>query len=359
MTFSLKTEIDKAGKSDGTKSQSTKNDDGERSRFIAEIDFLRDLVQQAPGFVIVLLNRDHRFYLVNNAFMELVGTRELIGHTVAEAMPEIPRQGFIALLDQVWETKEPFRGASVPLLIERPGDEEPVLHYVDFIHQPIKNSEGDVVGIYVQGIDITERINFENQLHILAGESAHRVKNILTMVNAVVAQTLNSSTDIESAREKVGARLRAIAEAQSTLKEDSGKKSDLKILVENTMSVAMETYGNIKVKGPKVSVSEKAALALALTLHELMTNAIKYGALSVSSGKVSVTWSLAKDGIIHLQWVESNGPEVASRHKKGFGSTLIERSLSYNPHNNVKIDYAASGLICHIELAPDGSSSGE
>ena len=357
MTFSLKTENRKTDNNKTTKPEFHDKLEGERSRFIAEIDFLKDLVQQAPGFVIVLLNRDHRFYLVNNAFMELVGSRELIGRTVAEAMPEIPRQGFIALLDQVWETKEPFRGASVPLLIERPGSEEPVLHYVDFIHQPIKNSDGEVIGIYVQGIDITERINFENQLHILAGESAHRVKNILAMVNAVVAQTLKSSSDLESASEKVGARLRAIAEAQSTLKEDSGEKSDLKILVENTMAVAMETYGNIKIDGPKVNVSEKAALALALTLHELMTNAIKYGALSVASGHVSVTWSRTKEGVINLQWNESNGPEISSHHKKGFGSTLIERSLSYNPHNDVKIDYAPKGLICHIQLAPDNAAS--
>lgn len=333
--------------------------DNERSRFIAEIDFLRDLVQQAPGFVIVLLNRDHRFYLVNNAFMDLVGQRELIGHTVAEAMPEIPRQGFISLLDQVWETKEPFRGASVPLLIERPGDEEPVLHYVDFIHQPIKNNEGDVIGIYVQGIDITERINFENQLHILAGESTHRVKNTLAMVNAVVTQTLKSSKDINSATEKVGARLRAIAEAQSTLKEDAGKNSDLKMLIENTMSVAMETYGNITIKGPKVSISEKAGLALALTLHELMTNAIKYGALSVATGKVSITWTFDQTGTVNLEWIESNGPKIEGQHKKGFGTTLIERSLSYNPHNQVKVDYAPTGLVCHIQLAPITPSSGE
>lgn len=357
MAYTSETEVKKEDKTTNTKRGLKDNPESERSRFIAEIDFLRDLVQQAPGFVIVLLNRDHRFYLVNNAFMELVGTRELIGHTVAEAMPEIPRQGFIALLDQVWETKEPFRGASVPLLIERPGSEEPVLHYVDFIHQPIKNAEGDVIGIYVQGIDITERINFENQLHILAGESAHRVKNILAMVNAVVSQTLKSSTDLTSATEKVGARLRAIAEAQSTLKDESGKKSDLKVLIENTMAIATETYGNIKINGPKVNVSEKAALALALTLHELMTNAIKYGALSVTSGHVSVTWSRTKEGVIDLKWSENNGPEISSHHKKGFGSTLIERSLSYNPHNEVKIDYAPKGLICHIQLAPDYTAS--
>ncbi|WP_297322645.1 HWE histidine kinase domain-containing protein [uncultured Bartonella sp.] len=331
----------------------TKNTcDSERSLFIAEIDFLRDLVQQAPGFVIVLLNRDHRFYLVNNAFMELVGKRELIGRTVAEAMPEIPRQGFIALLDQVWETKEPFRGASVPLLIERPGDEEPVLYYIDFIHQPIKNHNGEVIGIYVQGIDITERINFENRLHILAGESAHRVKNILAMVNSVVTQTLRSSKDVESATRKVAERLRAIAEAQSTLKDDSGKKSDLKVLIENTMSVAMETYGNIKIHGPKVDISEKAALALALTLHELMTNAMKYGALSVPDGKVSLDWIINKEGVIDLTWLERGGPQISPDHKKGFGSTLIERSLSYDVHNHVEIDYAPEGLMCHIQLVP-------
>lgn len=335
------------------------NRDNERSRFIAEIDFLRDLVQQAPGFVIVLLHRDHRFYLVNNAFMDIVGQRELIGHTVAEAMPEIPRQGFISLLDQVWETKQPFRGASVPLLIERPGDEEAVLHYVDFIYQPIKNNDGDVIGIYVQGIDITERINFENRLHILAGESAHRVKNILAMVNAVVTQTLKNSKDMSSAREKVGARLRAIAEAQSTLKDDGEKHSDLKMLIENTMAVAMETYSNITIKGPKVSIPEKAGLALALTLHELMTNAIKYGALSVASGKVSVTWTFDHTGTIHLKWMESDGPKIEGHHKKGFGTTLIERSLSYNPRNEVKIDYAPTGLVCFIRLAPIAPQSGE
>lgn len=322
------------------------------SQIFAEIDFLRDLVQQAPGFVIVLLNRDHQFYMVNNAFMELVGNRDLIGNTVAQAMPEIPRQGFIALLDQVWETQEAFRGASVPVLIDRPDSDEPDLHYVDFIHQPIKNSRGEVIGIYVQGIDITERKNFENQLHILAGESAHRVKNILAMVSAIVTRTLRGSEDKETAIAAVTARLQTIAAAQNTLLEGINGHSDLETLIQSAMAVAVETYGNISIDGPKIQISEKAGLPLALTFHELMTNAIKYGALSVPSGKVSINWFVDEEDCINLSWVEIDGPAIAKPDKKGFGSALIERSLSFDKRNHVTVDYDPKGLTCRIKLAP-------
>ncbi|WP_280641520.1 sensor histidine kinase [Bartonella tamiae] len=316
------------------------------------MDFLRDLVQQAPGFVIVLLDRDHRFYMVNNAFMKLVGDRDLIGRTVADAMPEIPRQGFTALLDHVWETKEAFHGESLPVLIERPDAQEPDLRYVDFIHQPIKNNRDEVMGIYVQGIDITERKSFENKLHILAHESAHRVKNILAMVNAIVTLTLRSQKDKESAIAAVSARLQAISAAQTTLLDGgTSLQSDLESLIKNALAVAVDTFGNITISGPKTNISEKAGLPLALIFHELMTNAIKYGALLKSTGKISITWFKDDDDMIHIHWSEIGTVNSAPPEKKGFGSALIQRGLSFDKRNKVDVNYNEQGVSCVIQLA--------
>jgi len=121
----------------------------------AEIERLREMFEQSPSFVAVLRGPDHRYQLANQAYMQLTGQRNVIGKSVREAFPDLEGQGFFELLDKVYTTQQPFKGEAMPLKVQRSGGAPPSTRYLDFIYQPLRNSLGQVTGIFVEGIDLT------------------------------------------------------------------------------------------------------------------------------------------------------------------------------------------------------------
>ena len=122
---------------------------------------LRDLFMQAPGFMAVLSGPDHVFTLSNAAYQQVIGHRDILGKTVAEALPELHGQGFYDLLDTVFSSGEPYVGLSAPVTLIRVPDGAPEERFLDFIYQPIRDLEGAVIGIFVEGSDVTERVRAE------------------------------------------------------------------------------------------------------------------------------------------------------------------------------------------------------
>jgi PAS domain S-box-containing protein len=133
----------------------------ENARIDAERENLRILFEQAPGFMCVLDGERHVFRLANEAYTRVVGKRDLLGKPVAEALPEVVAQGFVDLLDRVFRTGEAFIGAGVRILLQRTAGSEPEEAFVDFVYQPVRDREGRVRGIFVQGHDVTERTRAE------------------------------------------------------------------------------------------------------------------------------------------------------------------------------------------------------
>ncbi|MFY8032461.1 MAG: PAS domain S-box protein, partial [Devosia sp.] len=129
-----------------------------------ESERLRQMFQQAPGFIAMLSGPDHVFDLVNDAHLKLIGHREVVGKSVAEALPEVTEQGFIDLLDGVWRTGEPFIGRGLQALLQRTPGAAPEERFVDLIYQPVRDPAGQVVGIFVEGSDVTERIVAERDV---------------------------------------------------------------------------------------------------------------------------------------------------------------------------------------------------
>lgn len=121
----------------------------------AEIERLREMFEQSPSFVAVLRGPDHRYELTNHAYMQLTGQRNVIGKPVREAFPELEGQGFFELLDKVYSTQQPFKGEAMPLKVQRSAGEPATTRYLDFIYQPLRNSLGQVTGIFVEGVDLT------------------------------------------------------------------------------------------------------------------------------------------------------------------------------------------------------------
>jgi PAS domain S-box-containing protein len=212
----------------------------------------------------------------------------------------------------------------------------------------IHGADGEPERVLGAAFDLTDRKAFEAQLQTIAHEAAHRVKNMLAMVQAVVGQTLRREPDRATAQRIIGDRLVALSQAQDALTVASGKAAGLAEVVKG--AVALHTdLGRIETDGPDLPLDAKTVLGLGLMLHELGTNAIKYGALSGPDGQVRITWdpiSGEHGDCVRLIWRERGGPPVRPPERKGFGSSLIERGLAHRPGNVVDLDYHPDGLVC-------------
>ncbi|WP_207482052.1 HWE histidine kinase domain-containing protein [Arenibaculum pallidiluteum] len=201
--------------------------------------------------------------------------------------------------------------------------------------------------------EIAERRQAEELQRLLVNELCHRVKNTLATVQAITNQTLRSAGSKEEARAAVGARIAALARAHDILTGHRWEGADLAELV----AVTVEAHGGperVRVAGPDLRLPPRFALSLALALHELGTNAVKYGSLSVEDGHVEIRWELrpaASGGParLHLVWRERGGPPVQPPTRRGFGTLLIERGLAAEFRGEVGIDYAPDGLVCTID----------
>ncbi len=206
--------------------------------------------------------------------------------------------------------------------------------------------------------DITERKRAEEHRELLLHELNHRVKNTLTTVQSIVFQTLRNAPTPDDAQTALASRLIALSKAHDVLTRENWEAASLHQIV----SEAMEPFrahgeNRIRVAGPPVRLPPSMALAVAMALQELATNAVKYGALSSEAGEVEIRWTLDKSNSpahLHLRWEESSGPPVRPPNRRGFGTRLIERSLAGDLHGEAKIEFASTGVVCTIKApVPD------
>ncbi len=186
---------------------------------------------------------------------------------------------------------------------------------------------------------------------MLMAELDHRVKNVLATVQALVSRTLGRSDMSKSIVGRIG----ALAEAHNLLGRTQGRGAFLKEIVEVTLGVHRMDPGRIRISGPDLMLKPKATQAIMLALHELATNAVKYGALSVATGRVDIVWSVSdgNERRLHLQWSEHNGPKVRQPATRGFGSRLIEDNLPREILGSVSLDFRPEGLTCRVEAPLD------
>jgi two-component sensor histidine kinase/PAS domain-containing protein len=193
--------------------------------------------------------------------------------------------------------------------------------------------------------DLTERKEAEAFQRLLLNELKHRVKNTLATIQAITTQTLATAPDLPSAREALEQRIVSMARAHDLLIDRSWSNAGL----EEVVARALQAFcpAQLSISGDDLEISPRQTLALSMALHELATNATKYGALSRAGGRVSVRWE--KDGDkLRLDWEESGGPAVSPPAHKGFGSRLIERLLASELGGEVKLDYDPDGVRCAI-----------
>ena len=210
-------------------------------------------------------------------------------------------------------------------------------------------------------VDITERKKAELHLRLLVNELNHRVKNSLATIQAIAAQTFHAARSLPQAQEAFSARIVALAEAHDLLTRENWEGADLSDLLARLEALhggpLHADVGRFVFSGPPVRLSPRMALSLSMALHELATNAVKYGALSVPTGQVRIAWSVAP-GPLHprltLTWTETGGPSVSPPTRRGFGSRLIERGLASELAGEAHIDFLPSGVVCRISAGLDG-----
>lgn len=199
--------------------------------------------------------------------------------------------------------------------------------------------------------DVSERRMIEEERRLVTAELAHRFKNCLAVVDSVVSLSARGAKTVETFREALQGRLRTIASTQDVLLEDGATGAALKQLLEAELKpYARGDELKISLAGPAVSVPPHCALRLTLALHELATNAAKYGALSKPGGSLTISWQAQErrgGPVLVLDWKEAGGPPVKLRRRRGFGRDLIERCLG---SSNVHLSFQGNGLEAEIKL---------
>jgi two-component sensor histidine kinase len=205
-------------------------------------------------------------------------------------------------------------------------------------------------------VDITERKRAELHLRLLVNELNHRVKNSLATIQAIAVQTFHAARSLPQAQEAFSARIVALAEAHDLLTRENWEGADLLDLL-GRLEDLHGGSGRFTTEGGSVRLSPRMALSLSMALHELATNAVKYGALSSLEGQVRISWVVVPGGAhprLVLTWTESGGPPVSPPTRRGFGSRLIERGLAAELSGEARIDFQPDGVVCRIEAGLDG-----
>jgi PAS domain S-box-containing protein len=214
---------------------------------------------------------------------------------------------------------------------------------------PLKNAQGEIIGASKIARDITERKRSEAQITLLAREAEHRAKNILATVQATVH--LSQSDTPEGLKHAIEGRIQALANVHRLFVESRWAGAEIQNLVKEELAAySQDNETRLQIDGPKLLLEPNAAQAIAVTLHELATNAAKYGALSVSGGHVQVEWSREPNGRLVLRWTEKDGPPVKPPTRKGFGTRAIEAMIRGQLKGELRFDWRAAGLVCEISI---------
>ncbi|MEH6952629.1 PAS domain S-box protein [Nitrobacter sp. NHB1] len=216
---------------------------------------------------------------------------------------------------------------------------------------PIRDSDDHIIGASKIARDITDRKAAERLNITLLREMKHRLKNNLSTVLAIARQSFQTQGSESEDFRKFEGRLLALSNGHDLITREKWDSAELRDIVAQILT--MHGRQRFEIDGPDLRLSPKSALALTMALHELATNAAKYGALSVPTGRVTIRWGIEQRGFpgFSFRWQEREGPTVSQPSRKGFGSQLIERVLAFELNGDVQITYDRAGIVCEI-VAP-------
>jgi two-component system, chemotaxis family, CheB/CheR fusion protein len=326
----------------------------EHARLAAIVNSSRDAIF---GFSL-----DERISSWNASAERIFGlsAHEVVGQPLSLLLPPNPsddtRKFFV-------RHERPLRLAEFEMTWMRPDGESVPLA---ISYSPVCDHDGTLFAGKLIARDITERVRAQRHTELMMAELNHRVKNTLATVQAIAHQTVVNAPDLETFKDSFLARLLALSHTHNLLARDAWTGAPLTGIVNNELapyrhdSSTRENDGRVRLQGDEINLQPKQALALSMALHELATNAGKYGSLSVPTGKVTVTWATrSKDQRLwlYLQWTEAGGPIVEPPTRRGFGSRLIEEGVPYELDGEVTHEFPRSGVTCTIDVPLDEVTS--
>jgi len=318
---------------------------------------LNAVLNNASVAIFLMDDRQHCVYM-NRAAELLTGfsltevlardcpLHDIVHHTYPDGRPFPLAE---CAIDRAFPENNQERGEEV--FVHKDGHFYPV----GFTASPIRDDEARIIGTIIEVRDITEEKAAAERQRLLTNELNHRVKNTLATVQSIAAQTFRGNTDTV-ARQTFDARMVALSNTHNVLTAENWESASLRSVVEGALAphaLAELDTARFDLIGPDTRLHPKVAVTLAMALHELMTNAAKYGALSVPEGRVGVFWILepAEAGErLELVWTETGGPPVAEPTRKGFGSRLIERQLPMEFDGSADLIFAQGGVTCRLRI---------
>lgn len=322
----------------------------------ASADFRR-LFQQAPAFFAVLSGPTHIFTFTSDSYIRLIGGRNVIGQSVAYALPEVVGQGFVELLDRVYNEGYVHLAEGARVMLDNEPGQPAEETYLDFSYNPIRDATGVITGVFVQGMDRSDAVRAAQRQRLLIDELNHRVKNTLATVQSIASQTLRTAKDVPAAQHALEARIKALANAHTMLSDRRWHDTEIGHLVQQELR-AFEGH-QVRYGGPPLVINAKATVALALVLHELASNAAKHGALSVPEGTLSVQWGAGDGGLLVIDWVERGGPPAQDEARSGFGSRLLRTVVAGELGGTLDIRRQHDGYGAHLSIPLTAYQVGE
>jgi PAS domain S-box-containing protein len=308
-------------------------------RTIRESEERLRLIADAMPSLICEIDAEGRYRFNNKAYEDWFGVRreDLLGKTVLEFLG---KDAFAVTGPRMQAALEGKAGSYELHVPYRHGG----VRDVEVTYVPARDQAGAINGIYAFTADVTQRKQAEEARTLLINELNHRVKNTLAVVQSIAAQTLRGAEVDKPVRDMLESRLLSLARAHDVLTNENWSGAEVQDIVAKVLT-PFRAGERIAVKGGKARLPPKFALSLALALHELATNAVKYGALANDKGRIAVGWKVTKDRLA-LRWKEQGGPAVKPPQRKGFGTRLMERGLD----GESRLEFRKSGVVFTLTL---------
>ena len=323
--------------------------ESEQQRLTAELGAALQRYETAlRGSNVTVFTQDRalRYTSISNAMFGR-DVKGIVGRTDDEILPADNRLAITALKLAALETGLPKDG-------EVRINDGASIRWYDLHIEPLRDIAGDIVGLTCAAVDITGRKEGEAHLRLLMRELTHRSKNLLAVIQAMARQTARHVGSIDSFLDQFSARLQALARSHDLLVQEEWHGVSLAELVRSQLAPYLDRSGSqIAVDGPAVTLRPEAAQSLGLALHELAVNAVRYGALSTPSGRISIawTWEPQRDPpAVEILWTEIGGPQVVTPVQRGFGSLVVERNLARALEAGVELTFDAEGVRCRIAI---------
>ncbi|WP_339114886.1 HWE histidine kinase domain-containing protein [Thioclava sp. GXIMD2076] len=293
----------------------------------------------ASNFPKAIVWGPERITIHNSAFTPILGEK---GLGIGRGFHEIWSEAW-AEIGPIWERAMAGEATFIEdfkLRIERNGYPEDA-HFT-FCYSPIRAENGQVLGMLDTVVETSKSVDAMAQAEVANAELGHRMRNMITIISSMARHSLRGSPEIEAMSRAFCERLAALSEAQSLLAHGAKNATTVEALVKRICDGRVVTADALVMSGPPVVIGSRQATALSLAVNELITNAMKYGALSVENGKVSVDWGIEGEEFV-FAWGERDGPPVAAPERSGFGSKLLERIVPASFIGKASVTYAPEG----------------